>query len=177
MEPGTISAFAVNLRGEFGRVARNDPHRRRWHPARFLRTCEPIFPVGVVRDDHASRLYRTVYIRNLETMKDAAMRGDKLSEHILWTAKNVFLEVGFERASMDVIASPGENLQAHPLRSLREQGKALPSPSSTWCAGWWSANSKMPGDYPGDADGGPGDVLRAVPGDFAVCPHDPDVPA
>jgi hypothetical protein len=31
-----------------------------------------------------------------------ARRGEKLSEHILWTAKNVFLEMGFERASMDV---------------------------------------------------------------------------
>jgi AcrR family transcriptional regulator len=31
-------------------------------------------------------------------------RGDKLSEHILFTAKDVFLELGFERASMDVIA-------------------------------------------------------------------------
>jgi AcrR family transcriptional regulator len=34
-----------------------------------------------------------------------AMRGDKLREHILWVAKDVFLEVGFERASMDVVAT------------------------------------------------------------------------
>lgn len=34
-----------------------------------------------------------------------ARRGDKLREHVLWTAKNVFLELGFERASMDVIAA------------------------------------------------------------------------
>ncbi len=34
-----------------------------------------------------------------------ARRGDKLREDILWTAKNVFLELGFERASMDVIAA------------------------------------------------------------------------
>jgi len=33
------------------------------------------------------------------------MRGDKLREHILWVAKDVFLEVGFERASMDVVAT------------------------------------------------------------------------
>ena len=32
-------------------------------------------------------------------------RGDKLREHILWVAKDVFLELGFERASMDVIAA------------------------------------------------------------------------
>jgi AcrR family transcriptional regulator len=31
-------------------------------------------------------------------------RGDELSEHILFTAKEVFLEIGFERASMDAIA-------------------------------------------------------------------------
>src|SRR4030088_1166146 len=32
-------------------------------------------------------------------------RGDELREHILWAAKDVFLEMGFERASMDVVAS------------------------------------------------------------------------
>ncbi len=32
-------------------------------------------------------------------------RGNDLREHILYVAKNVFLEVGFERASMDVIAA------------------------------------------------------------------------
>jgi AcrR family transcriptional regulator len=31
-------------------------------------------------------------------------RGDELSEHILFAAKDIFLELGFERASMDVIA-------------------------------------------------------------------------
>jgi len=34
-----------------------------------------------------------------------ARRGDQLREHILWTAKEVFLELGFERASMDEVAS------------------------------------------------------------------------
>jgi AcrR family transcriptional regulator len=33
-----------------------------------------------------------------------ARRGDELRQHILWTAKDVFLEMGFERASMDVLA-------------------------------------------------------------------------
>ena len=33
------------------------------------------------------------------------IRGDKLREHILWLAKDVFLELGFARASMDVIAA------------------------------------------------------------------------
>ena len=38
-------------------------------------------------------------------MQDMAMRGDELREHILYAAKNVFLEMGFERASMDEIAN------------------------------------------------------------------------
>jgi hypothetical protein len=34
-----------------------------------------------------------------------ARRGDALREHILWVAKEVFLELGFERASMDDVGS------------------------------------------------------------------------
>lgn len=34
-----------------------------------------------------------------------AKRGGQLREHILWVAKSVFLELGFERASMDEVAS------------------------------------------------------------------------
>ena len=34
-----------------------------------------------------------------------ARRGDALREHILWVAKEVFLELGFERASMDEVAT------------------------------------------------------------------------
>ncbi|HEY1478431.1 MAG TPA: helix-turn-helix domain-containing protein [Gaiellales bacterium] len=34
-----------------------------------------------------------------------ARRGDALREHILWAAKDVFLELGFERASMDIVAA------------------------------------------------------------------------
>jgi AcrR family transcriptional regulator len=32
-------------------------------------------------------------------------RGDALRDNILWAARDVFLEAGYERASMDVIAS------------------------------------------------------------------------
>lgn len=46
-----------------------------------------------------------------------ARRGDQLREHILWAAKEVFLEMGFERASMDAVASRAEtskrSLYAH----------------------------------------------------------------
>ncbi|MGW5352950.1 TetR/AcrR family transcriptional regulator [Streptomyces sp. NPDC004031] len=37
-----------------------------------------------------------------------ARRGDELREHILFTAKNVFLETGFERTSMDQLAARAE---------------------------------------------------------------------
>ena len=44
-------------------------------------------------------------------------RGDELRDHILWTAKDIFLEFGFERASMDVVASRAQtskrSLYAH----------------------------------------------------------------
>lgn len=47
----------------------------------------------------------------------AARRGEKLREHILWTAKDVFLEAGFERTSMDLVAQRAEtskrSLYAH----------------------------------------------------------------
>ncbi len=46
-----------------------------------------------------------------------ARRGDQLREHMLWAAKDVFLEMGFERASMDLVASRAEaskrSLYAH----------------------------------------------------------------
>ena len=46
-----------------------------------------------------------------------ARRGETLREHILWAAKDVFLEMGFERASMDVVSSRAEtskrSLYAH----------------------------------------------------------------
>jgi AcrR family transcriptional regulator len=46
-----------------------------------------------------------------------ARRGGTLREHILWVAKGVFLELGFERASMDEVASRAQtskrSLYAH----------------------------------------------------------------
>ena len=103
------------------------------------------------------------------------MRGDQLSEHILWIAKNVFLEVGFERASMDVIAARAKNLQADPLRPLREQGEAVPCRDrpGARARGHQTQSARR---LSGGRHGGSGDVLRTVPGDFALCPHGPDVP-
>jgi AcrR family transcriptional regulator len=44
-------------------------------------------------------------------------RGEQLREHILWAAKDVFIEMGFERTSMDVVAARAEtskrSLYAH----------------------------------------------------------------
>jgi AcrR family transcriptional regulator len=49
--------------------------------------------------------------------KPQARRGDQLREHILWVAKDVFLELGFERTSMDVVANRAQtskrSLYAH----------------------------------------------------------------
>jgi AcrR family transcriptional regulator len=46
-----------------------------------------------------------------------ARRGQELREHILWTAKDVFIEEGFDRTSMDVVAARAEtskrSLYAH----------------------------------------------------------------
>jgi AcrR family transcriptional regulator len=46
-----------------------------------------------------------------------ARRGEQLREHILWVAKDVFLELGFERASMDEVAARADtskrSLYAH----------------------------------------------------------------
>ena len=46
-----------------------------------------------------------------------ARRGEQLREHILFTAKDVFLEAGFERASMDAVAGRAQtskrSLYAH----------------------------------------------------------------
>lgn len=46
-----------------------------------------------------------------------ARRGEQLREHILWTAKDVFVEFGYERTSMDVVAARAEtskrSLYAH----------------------------------------------------------------
>ena len=50
-------------------------------------------------------------------MESTARRGDKLREHILWVAREVFLEMGYERTSMDEVARRAEtskrSLYAH----------------------------------------------------------------
>jgi AcrR family transcriptional regulator len=41
----------------------------------------------------------------MKEKRSTSRRGDALRQHILWTARDVFLEIGFERASMDLVAS------------------------------------------------------------------------
>jgi AcrR family transcriptional regulator len=78
------------------------------------------------------------------------MRGDKLSEHILWIAKNVFLEVGFERASMDMIASRA-NTSKRTLYAHFENKEKLYLAVIDLVRGLVVSKLKMPGDYSDDA--------------------------
>jgi len=56
-------------------------------------------------------------VDEIRQYRGMARRGDALREHILWVAKEVFLEHGFERASMDEVASRAQtskrSLYAH----------------------------------------------------------------
>ena len=78
------------------------------------------------------------------------MRGDKLSEHILWTAKEVFLEMGFERASMDVIAARAETSK-RTLYAHFESKEKLYFAVIDLVRGLFASKLKMPGDYSDDA--------------------------
>ncbi len=77
------------------------------------------------------------------------MRGDRLSEHILWTAKNVFLEVGFERASMDLIASRAQTSK-RTLYAHFKNKESLYFAVIDLVRELVVSKLKMPGDYPGD---------------------------
>ena len=79
-----------------------------------------------------------------------ARRGDELREHILYIAKDVFLEMGFERASMDVIAGRAETSK-RTLYAHFENKKNLYLAVIDLVRGLFLSRLKMPGDYPGDA--------------------------
>lgn len=55
--------------------------------------------------------------REGEQRRDGQLRGERLRRHILFVAKDVFLEAGYERASMDTVAARAEtskrSLYAH----------------------------------------------------------------
>jgi AcrR family transcriptional regulator len=75
-----------------------------------------------------------------------AIRGDKLREHILWTAKDVFLEMGFERASMDVVASRAETSKRS-LYTQFESKEKLFLAVIDLVRGLFLTRVRFPGDY------------------------------
>ncbi len=75
-----------------------------------------------------------------------ARRGDTLREHILWAAKDVFLEMGFERASMDVVAGRAETSKRS-LYAYFESKEKLFLAVIHLVRGLFLSRLKMPGDY------------------------------
>src|SRR5580658_4742316 len=75
-----------------------------------------------------------------------ARRGDKLREHILWIAKDVFLEMGFERASMDVVAARAETSKRS-LYAQFESKEKLFLAVIELVRGLFLTGLKPPGDY------------------------------
>jgi AcrR family transcriptional regulator len=75
-----------------------------------------------------------------------ARRGDQLREHILWTAKEVFLEMGFERASMDVVASRAHTSKRS-LYAHFENKEKLFLAFVELVRGLFLRKLKMPADY------------------------------
>lgn len=79
-----------------------------------------------------------------------AKRGEALREHILYVAKDVFLEMGFERASMDVIAERAKTSK-RTLYAHFENKEKLYLAVIDLVRGLFLSRLKMPSDYPGDA--------------------------
>ncbi len=77
-------------------------------------------------------------------------RGSELREHILYAAKNVFLEVGFERASMDVIAARAETSK-RTLYAHFESKEKLYLSIIALVRELYLSKLKTPGDYSDDA--------------------------
>ncbi|MGB8710054.1 MAG: TetR/AcrR family transcriptional regulator [Methyloceanibacter sp.] len=75
-----------------------------------------------------------------------ARRGDQLREHILWIAKDVFLEMGFERASMDMVAARAETSKRS-LYAHFESKEKLYLQVIDLVRGLFLSRLKMPGDY------------------------------
>ena len=75
-----------------------------------------------------------------------ARRGDQLREHILWKAKDVFLEMGFERASMDLVASRAQTSKRS-LYAHFESKEKLFLAIIELVRGLFLTRLKQPGDY------------------------------
>ncbi len=82
-----------------------------------------------------------------------ARRGETLREHILWAAKDVFLEMGFERASMDVVSSRAETSKRS-LYARFESKEKLFLAVIELVRGLFLSRLRLPGDnseQPGEA--------------------------
>ncbi|RYG68681.1 TetR/AcrR family transcriptional regulator [bacterium] len=77
-----------------------------------------------------------------------ARRGTELSEHILRAAKDVFLEVGFERATMDMIAARAQTSK-RTLYAHFENKEKLYLAVIKLVRGLFLGRIKMPTDYKG----------------------------
>ena len=75
-----------------------------------------------------------------------ARRGKELREHILWAAKEVFLEMGFERASMDVVAVRAKTSKRS-LYAHFESKEKLFLEVIELVRGLFFSRLKMPSDY------------------------------
>jgi AcrR family transcriptional regulator len=101
-------------------------------------------------EEFLSKLYRTVYflvkcgVRKRQL--GMARRGDQLREHILWVGKAVFLEMGFERASMDVVVARAETSKRS-LYAHFESKEKLFLAVIDLVRGLFLSKLKMPGDY------------------------------
>jgi AcrR family transcriptional regulator len=82
-----------------------------------------------------------------------ARRGEQLTEHILWIAKDVFLEMGFERTSMDVVASRAQTSKRSLYAHFKSKEKLFLAVIEL-VSGLFLSRLRMPGDYsekPADA--------------------------
>ena len=75
-----------------------------------------------------------------------ARRGEELREHILWAAKDVFLEMGFERASMDEVAARAATSKRS-LYAHFESKEKLFVAVIEFVRGLFLARLKVPADY------------------------------
>jgi AcrR family transcriptional regulator len=83
-----------------------------------------------------------------ETMILMARRGEQLRDHILWVAKDVFLDTGFERASMDLIAARAETSK-RTLYAHFENKENLYLAVVELVRSLFIPRLKTPADYPG----------------------------
>jgi len=77
-----------------------------------------------------------------------ARRGEQLRDHILWVAKDVFLDTGFERASMDQIAARAETSK-RTLYAHFENKENLYLAVVDLVRSLFVPKLKTPADYPG----------------------------